>query len=173
MKWIVLILTVFSLSYSHAEEDLPLPLPEDPGQEQPTPHPRPQPPPYPAPEDPQPPQYPQPPQGQSRDYSLGAGDTGRFKERTFTFYPNSSWRRVTRVGLTGTRNNVKIKSVDIMYADYPDTRFEYNLVGELVAGSSRNAYLEGRPISAIRITATNKYFWKKPGGFRVDVTAYK
>jgi hypothetical protein len=172
MKWIVLLLTVFSLTYSHAEEDLPLPLPEDPGHQ--NPGPRPPPPPYPSPEDPgQPPQQPQPPSGASRDYSLGAGDTGRFKERTFIFYPNSLWRRVTRIALTGTRNNVKIKSVDIMYADYPDTRFEYNLVGELGAGSTRNAYLEGRPITAIRITATNKYFWKKPGGFRVDVTAYK
>lgn len=170
MKWIALILTVFSLSFSHAEQDLPQPLPDEPGHEQPTP----QPPPYPSPEDPgQPPQQPQPPSGEPREYSLGAGDTGRFKERTFTFYPNSTWRRITRVGLTGTRNNVKIKSVDILYADYPDTRFEYNLVGDLVAGMNRQAYLDGRPITAIRITASNKYFWKKPGGFRVDVTAYK
>ncbi len=169
MKWIVLFLTVFSLAYTHAEEDLPMPLPDEPGHQDPSPQPSP----YPYPEDPQPPPQQPPPSGPERSYSLGVGDTGRFKERTFTFYPNSTWRRVTRIALTGTRNNVKIKSVDIMYADYPDTRFEYNLVGELVAGSTRNAYLEGRPITAIRITATNKYFWKKPGGFRVDVTAYK
>ncbi|WP_413575219.1 hypothetical protein ACLVWU_13030 [Bdellovibrio sp. HCB290] len=182
MKWILLILTVFSLSYSKAEQDLPMPLPDEPpGHEDPSdPYPpyepppqNPRPPQNPQPPQPTPPEYPQPPSGQSREYSLGTGDTGRFKERTFTFYPNSTWNRVTRIGLVGTRNNIKIKQVDIMFADYGDTRMEYNLMGELGAGSTRSAYFEGRPIAAIRIVASNKYFWKKTGGFRVDVTAYK
>ncbi|WP_413557905.1 hypothetical protein [Bdellovibrio sp. HCB209] len=171
MKWIVLVLTVFSLSFSYAEEDLPMPLPDDPGHSDPAP----QPPQNPYPEDPgsQPPQQPQPPSGPSRDYGLGAGDTGRFKERTFTFYPNSTWNKVTRIQLQGTRNNVKIKSVEVFYADYPGSRYEYNLMGELTAGTTRLSFLDGRPITAIKVVASNKYFWKKPGGFRVDVTAYR
>ncbi|MEK2688067.1 hypothetical protein [Bdellovibrio sp. GT3] len=181
MKWIVLFLTVFTFSFSHAEQDLPMPLPDDPpGQEwpeepeqpeQPQP-PAPRPPQQP-PQNPQPPQKPQPPSNEVREYSLGAGDTGRFKERAFIFYPNSTWRHVSNISLTGTRNNVKIKEVIITYADYGDSRYETQLEGELIAGSRRTAYIQTRPIASIRIVASNKYFWKKPGGFRVDVSAYK
>lgn len=175
MKWIVLLLTVFTLSRSFAEVDLPLPLPDEPGHSQPEPYPpgpnNPEPYPSPAPQPPE--QQPQPPSGPSTNYSMGVGDTGRFMERTFTFYPSNGWMRITRISLRGTRNNIKIKSAIIRYTDYSSDRYEYNLTGELKAGGSMQALLDGRSVMSVEIVAANKYFWKKPGAFRVDVTAYQ
>ncbi|MBO9666220.1 MAG: hypothetical protein J7501_05350 [Bdellovibrio sp.] len=168
MKWIILLLTVCTLTHAYAEEDLPMPLPDEPGHQYPEPNPAPRPTPRPEPE------QPAPPSGQTMTYTLGVGDTGRFKERQIFFYPSSAWTRVNRITLTGVRNNVKIKSVRIYYADaWGGPSEDYSLIGDLKVGTTLQAYYDSRPISSIEVTATNKYFWKKPGGFRVDVTAYQ
>jgi hypothetical protein len=173
MKWIILLLTVCTLSNVHAEEDLPMPLPDEPGHEYPEPNPNPIPRPAPRPE-PEQPAPPAPPLGRPQTYSLGVGDTGRFRERQITFYPSSAYTRVNRITLTGVRNNVKIKSVRIYYADaWGGPSEDYSLIGELKAGNTIQAYYDSRPIISIEVTATNKYFWKKPGSFRVDVTAFQ
>lgn len=173
MKWFLLVLTVLTLSKSYAIEELPLPLPDDPpSTTQPEPPPYPTPTPEPAPTPSPKPEPPRPPSGPANNYSLGAGDTGRFKERDFTFYPRKDWNLVTYVRLSGLQNNIKIKSVYILYADQLTSGYESNLVGELKAGGILQTWLQGRPIVSITVVAQNKHFWKKPGSFRVDVTGY-
>lgn len=168
MKWFLVLLTTFIFTKGFAVNELPLPLPDDPpGASQPDPTPTPTPPPA-----PQPAPTPAPPSGPANNYSVGDGDTGRFKEREFTFYPRADWNRVTYVRISGTNNYVKIKSVYIRYADYLNSGFENNLVGDLQAGGILQTWLQGRPIYSITVVAQNKHFWKKPGSFRVDVTAY-
>ncbi|MGE5085995.1 MAG: hypothetical protein ACM3MG_06805 [Bacillota bacterium] len=164
MKWFLLLLTTFTFSICLAAwEDLPLPLPDDPpGTSQPDPTPQPAPTPEP----------PQPPSGPSYSYSVGAGDTGRFKERAFTFYPRLDWNRITYVRILGVNNNIKIKSVLIRYADNLNPDLAVNLTGELKTGGILQTWLQGRPIYSITVFAQNKYFWKKPGSFRIDVTGY-
>jgi len=168
MRWFLLLVTMFTFSMSQAAlEDLPLPLPDDPpGSSQPDPYPTPTPTPEPAPT-PVPTPSPKP-----ESYSVGAGDTGRFKEREFTFYPRSDWNRITYVRILGVQNKIKIKSVLIRYADNMNSELGANLSGNLQTGGILQTWLQGRPIYSITVVAQNKYFWKKPGGFRIDVTAY-
>lgn len=172
MKWFLLLVTMFTFSLGRAAlEDLPLPLPDDPpGPSQPDPYPTPTPTPTPSPSPK--PEPPRPPSGPSNNYSVGAGDTGRFKEREFTFYPRSDWNRITYVRILGVQNKIKIKSVLIRYSDNMNSELGANLSGDLQAGGILQTWLQGRPIYSITVVAQNKYFWKKPGSFRVDVTAY-
>lgn len=168
MRWFLVFLTTFIFSIAFAIDELPQPLPDDPpGTSQPDPGPAPTP--QPPPQQPEPPQ---PPSGPANNYSIGEGDIGRFKEREFTFFPRTNWNLVTYVRITGTKNNIKIKSVYIRYADFMSSGFENNLVGDLHAGGILQTWLQGRPIYSITVVAQNKHFWKKPGSFRVDVTAY-
>ncbi|QDK37115.1 hypothetical protein [Bdellovibrio sp. NC01] len=161
-KWFVFLVTVLSLNTSFAWNDLPQPLPEEPGTQLPQPPPQ------------QPNQPPQPPPtGEQVRYSLGSADLTRFKEREFTFYPQAGLNRLARLSLTCGRNNIEIKEVRIQYADYFDERLDYVLPGDLDSGHTRTTGLDGRPIYKITVKAHAKYFWKKPGNFRVDVAAYK
>lgn len=167
MKWLVLLATVFCMQATFA--DLPQPLPDDPGQQNPQPPPQ-QPPQYPPN---QPPQQPlPPPTGTPTRYSLGSGQLTRFKEREFVFYPTTGMNRLARISLTGMGNTIEIKEVRIQYADYFDERMDYMLPGDLGNGNTRTSSLDARPIYKITVKASAKYFWKKAGGFRVDVAGY-
>ncbi|MFM6930340.1 MAG: hypothetical protein ACKOX6_17875 [Bdellovibrio sp.] len=171
MKWFLLLMTVFSFSTSFAE-GLPLPLPDEPGQSpsEPGPYPSPQPSPEPAPTPtPTPTPKPRPPSG-PYSYTVGFGDTGRFKEREFTFYPMSDWNRIKHVNIIGVSNSIKIKSVAIRYGQNLEWILIPNFAGDLQPGGNLQAWLQGRPIYAISVVAQNKRIWKKPGSFRIDVT---
>lgn len=160
-KWILIFLTITSLFATtsvQAQQDLPLPLPDEPYPGEPNPNPTPP---------------PKPPPRQEIPYSLGGGDTGRFRTRTFDFFPRSDLNRIVRVRLVGTRNNIEIKEVTIQYADYSGERPEFRLPGELKSGGIRETALDGRPIYRIQVKAANSHFWKKPGGFRLDVIAVR
>ncbi|AHZ86451.1 hypothetical protein AB1A81_05630 [Bdellovibrio bacteriovorus] len=153
-KWLILILTIFALSTGVANDGLPVPLPDDPYPGEP---------------------YPVPPPAPPKDvpYSLGGGETGRFGTRTFDFFPRYDLNRIKRIRLVGLRNNLEIVEVHIQYADSSAERREYRLEGELKSSGVREAALDGRPIYRISVKASPSYFWKKPGGFRVDVIAVK
>lgn len=161
MKWMILFLTVFSLSQSFAADNLPRPLPDDPYPQEPYPG-------EPPPSRPEP-----PPPRQEILYSIGIGETGRFGARTYQFFPRQDLNRVTKIRLVGARNNIEIKEVRIIYADNSGERYERSLPGDLNAGGVREAYLDGRRIYRIEITASSSYFWKKPGSYRVDITAVR
>lgn len=155
IKWMILLFTVFSFSTSFAAQELPRPLPDDP-----------------YPQEPYPGEPPPPPRQVEVPYTLGSGETGRFGARTYQFFPRADLNRVTKIRLVGSRNNIEIKEVRILYADNSG-RFERTLPGDLHSGRIREAYLDGRRIYRIEVTASASYFWKKPGGYRVDITAVR
>nr|BFD62346.1 hypothetical protein BdHM001_10270 [Bdellovibrio sp. HM001] len=160
-KWILVLFAVISLFATlgaQAQQDLPLPLPDEPYPGEPSPNPNPP---------------PKPPPRQEIPYSLGGGDTGRFRTRTFDFFPRVDLNRIVRIRLVGTRNNIEIKDVVIQYADGTGEWPEQRLPGELKSGGVRETWLNGRPVYRIQIKASNSHFWKKPGGFRVDVIAVR
>ncbi|UXR65054.1 hypothetical protein EZJ49_02165 [Bdellovibrio bacteriovorus] len=159
-KWILILLTATSLFATGSVQAQPMPLPDEPYPGEPNPSPNPPPP-------------VKPPPRQEIPYSLGGGDTGRFRTRTFDFFPRFDLNRIVRIRLVGTRNNIEIKEVLIQYADYSGERQEFRLPGELKSGGIRETVLDGRAVYRIQIKAANSHFWKKPGGFRVDVIAVR
>lgn len=166
-KWIVLLLMLFSFSLTVANEELPRPLPDESYPGEPYPVPPPSDPPKPPPPKPSPPKKEIP-------YTLGSGETARMGSRTFEFYPRVDLNRVVRIRLVGVRNNLEIDEVTIQYSDYyGGERNDLRLPGELKSGGTRESVLDGRPVYRIRIKASASYFWKKPGGFRVDVISVR
>lgn len=152
IRWILpFLLLVF---YSNALVAQPRPLPDD--------------------SYPQEPRYPEePPRGPEVPYSLGNGEAERFGNRRTDFYPRSDLNRLVRLRLVGLDNTIEIKEVRLIFADYREERVEFGLNGELKPGNMRGTLLGGRRIYAIEVTATASYLWKKPGGYRVEVTAVR
>lgn len=151
-KWLLLFSVCFSLTVNGGNRDLPLPLPDEAYPEDPNPNPA-------------------PPPRQEVMYTLGQAATDRFGSRTFEFYPRADLSKIVRIRLVGTRNNLEIKDVRIKYADNWGDRRDLQLPGDLKSGGVRLGYYEGRSVFRLEITASASYFWKKPGGFRVDVVA--
>lgn len=149
-KGVLSFLIIFSL-FAGAEE-LPQPLPDDS---------------YP-PTDPG-----NPPREVEIPYTIGSGDTDRFSDKTYNFYPRLDLARVVRLRLVGLNNPIEIKEVKILYVDSRDERNELTLTGELKPGQAVQAFLEGRRIFRIQVTAIASVFWKKPGGYRVDIIAVR
>jgi hypothetical protein len=106
---------------------------------------------------------------------LGGADLSRFGgDQSYQFLPKQGWNRLVRLRLTGRRNNVKVTSVHVLYADgFSSEAVLWGLQGELKSGSAKEAILDGRPVFSIVITATPEYFWKRPGGYHVDATALR
>lgn len=152
-KLFVLFVALFSLSVGGAQ-NLPLPLPDDPYPGEPYP-------------------VPPPPPKQEVLYSLGSGATPRFGSQTYDFYPRADLNRLVRIRLVGSKNNIEIKEVRILYADYGDERSDSRLAGELKSGGIKEVVTNGRPVYRIAVTASSSYFWKKSGSYRVDVTAQR
>lgn len=152
-KSFVLLVALIALSMGRAQ-NLPLPLPDDsyPGE------------PFPVPP---------PPPKQEVLYSLGSGAAGRFGSQTQDFYPRADLNRLVRIRFVGAKNNIEINEVRILYADYGDERSESRLTGELKSGGMREVVTNGRPVYRIAVTASPSYFWKKPGLYRLDVTAQR
>ena len=153
----------------------PLPPPPAPPSDNPPPRPTPpptspgNPPPYPGnPPFPNPP----PPVGSEYNYSIGTGELGRFKTRDYTFFPRQDLNRITRLRLVGLRNEIEIKEVTIRYVDGYE-ELVYMLTGDLGAGRIKESWASGRPIHSIKVRASANGIFKKPGGFRVDVTAVR
>lgn len=156
----------------------PLPPPPAPPTDNPPPRPTPpptnpgNPPEYPGnpgyPPSPNPP----PPVGKEYNYSIGSGELGRFKTREYTFFPRQDLNRITRIRLVGYRNEIEIKEVTVRYVDGYEERV-YMLTGDLGAGRIKESWASGRAIHSIKVRASANGIFKKPGGFRVDVTAVK
>ena len=68
---------------------------------------------------------------------------------------------------------MQVREVRVKYADNGEERYDYYLPGELKARSSRTTIMYGRPVSRVIVIASAGYFWKKPGSFRLDVTAVR
>lgn len=123
---------------------------------------------------PQDPHYPEePPRDVEVPYSLGSGETERFGSTMTDFYPHRDLTRLVRLRLVGLGNAIEIKEVRIIFADLREERVEFSLRGELKPGSVRGALLGGRRIYAVIVTAASSYVWKRPGGYRVEVTAIR
>ncbi|MBV2167488.1 MAG: hypothetical protein KUL82_02165 [Bdellovibrio sp.] len=152
-KWFVLLLTVFSLSQVGAAQELPRPLPDDPYPREP----------YPG----------EPPRGVEYPYSVGSGDVGRFAAKTYQFFPRTDLNRLIKIRVVGLKNKIVINEVKLVYLDNGSERSELMLPGDLHVGSFRETYLDGRAIYRIDINASSSNIFKKPGGYRVDVTAVR
>lgn len=152
-RWTLPFFLLFFLSFGLRGEELPRPLPDDP-------YPR-----EPAPEE--------PPRGVEIPYSLGSGETGRFGSRTSQFFPRSDLNRVIRLRLIGLRNTIEVKEIKLLFADNSEERNELTLVGDLKPGEVREAFLAGRSLYRIEVVASASFFWKKPGSYRVDITAVR
>lgn len=160
VKWLFIFLIFFSASSGFSQ--LPRPLPDDPHQGGPPPE---QPSPRPPDE--------LPPPTEQIPYSLGTGETGRFMAKSNQFFLRYDLNRLTQIRLVGLENDIDIKEVVILYADYTGEEKEHTLPGTLKEGWSRVAQLSGRPIHSIEIVANSAKFWKKKGHYRVDVIAVK
>lgn len=152
-KWIFLFLTVFSFANSFAAQELPRPLPDESYPQEP----------YPG----------EPPRGVEIPYSLGSGQSGRWGNATYQFFPRADLNRLVKIRLVGFQNNIEIKEVRLLYADNSSERYERTLPGDLRVGGIREAYLDGRRILRIEVTASASNFWKKAGGYRVDISAVR
>jgi hypothetical protein len=136
---------LFSLGAAAAELwDLPKPLPDDPNAPQPPP---------------------------PIAYSLGSGDTPRFGDSQFSFYPRNDMNRVLKMRITGFGNNITIKNFQITYYDIGSPMEEQLFEGTLGPGQVKEIVVPARQIYGISVTAAAGYFWKKPGSFQVDVLA--
>lgn len=159
MKVLVLIFgLVFSLQ-SFSAPDLPLPLPDDPGDSNPVP-----PPPERAPTPPAPPKN---PPVTEVPYTIGTGMAERFGERVYYFNPRYDLSSLKTLKIVGVGNKVRIESVTAYISELGEREIT-NLNGDLSPGSSRSVNLQGRSVLRITVTVSAAYFWKKPGGFRVD-----
>ncbi|XGC81810.1 hypothetical protein ACES2L_04855 [Bdellovibrio bacteriovorus] len=162
-QWLLVLLFLFSATPSYSQ--LPRPLPDNPSEGDPYP---------PAPPAP----APRPPDDKTRpkerySYSLGEGDTGRFKARRNVFYTRPDFNQVTQIRIVGLRNNIDIKQVFVHYADYSAVVPDEVLPGELKEGYTRVAVFNGRPVHSIEVVASASKFWKKLGNFRVDIVVEK
>lgn len=147
-RWFLLIFAFFS--FANPVFSQPRPLPDDP---------------Y--------PQEPYPGEPQRITYSLGSGESGRFGSKTTQFFPRADLSRVIGIRFVGLRNNIEVKEVRILYGGRGGERNELLLTGDLPVGGVREAFFDGRTIYRIEVTASSEYFWKKLGGYRVDITVVR
>lgn len=131
---------------------LPRPLPEDPS-DQPPPDRRP----------------PQPPQAEV-PYSLGSGETNRLGTSDFDFHPRFDLDKVIRIRLILSGNPIDVEEVEVVFADNGERRRFTFLEGELNV-RFKEVFAPGRPVYRISIKASSVGFWKKPGGFRLDIVS--
>lgn len=115
---------------------------------------------------------PPPPIGAEIPYSLGGGEVPRTGFVTQPFYPRGDLNRIVKVRLIGSANNIDIREFRIVAAD-GRVRLEQSLLGELPLGAVREIYLDGRSLQRIEVTGTSLNLFKKPGKYRVDVTAVR
>lgn len=113
-----------------------------------------------------------PPVGTEIPYSLGGGEVQRTGFVTQPFYPRGDLARIIKIRLIGTANNIDIREFRIIAAD-GRMRLEQSLLGELPLGAVREIYLDGRSLQRIEVTGTSLNLFKKPGKYRVDVTAVR
>ena len=141
--FIVVIVTAVSFA------GLPLPLPDDPNEPPPPPPPN------------------------ERYYSLGSVQLDRFAESHKTFSLKNGQNRLTRLRLIGFRNNINVKSVRLYSTNPNGVRELWELEGTLGASQMLEVPLNGVQVSRIEIIATPSFFWKKPGGYRLEAAALK
>ncbi|MNK07457.1 hypothetical protein D3C87_253710 [compost metagenome] len=171
MRAIILSLSILLSTQAWAVPDLPLPLPDEPPEHQDPPYPPTNPPAPPVP--PPPPERPPAPAPiEEIPYSLGSGSTDRFGEKTYYFNPRYDLSNLKTIRIVGRRNKIRIESVRVYFLDIGEREIT-SLRGDLSPGSARVYKLQGRPVGRITVTASASYFWKKPGGFRVDVVALR
>lgn len=139
--------------------------PPPPGQRPPVDNPQ-----YP-PVDPGQPQTPPPATNIETPYTLGAAQTLSTDAAEFRFRPAFGFERLTKLQLVGIDKKVRIHSVVIVYANGMGSYQVPNFDGILREGESRGAFLPSQPVQEVIIVAGNSSFWRKAGGFRVDVTA--
>lgn len=147
---------------------IPSTPPPPPGQRPPVDNPQ-----YPPAEPSQPgqPVPPAPINGRETAYSLGTAQTTKVSLTEFRFRPAFGLERLYRLQLVGINKKVSIESVIIVYANGMGSVQVPNIGGILRAGENRTTYLTGQPVEEVIVNAGNSSFWRKVGGFRVDVTA--
>jgi hypothetical protein len=173
--FLVSFLTVTAFAQSN---EIPLPPPTGPGGGNPgTPQPPYNPPsqpsqPVPPPEyPPQQPGTPPPAYGET-PYTLGAAQTVSNDSATFTFRPQFGLDRLHRLQIVATSRKVNVRSVTVVYANGMGSQQVVGLDGIIRDGDmSRMVYLTGTPVEQVIVEASSSAFWRKKGGFRVDVTA--
>jgi len=164
------------------DSEVPLPgpgaPPSEPAPPQPTPPPVPQP--TPPPYDPNPTPYPTPyptatpypnPGGEVT-YSLGSGQVGRFKERSFSFRPPRELRNIRALRITCTNKKLKIKSVKVEFRD-GQILDQFTLTGAYSLGDSRITYMYSAPVRKVTVTASTSSVFRSNGAFRIDASALK
>lgn len=161
-RWMILLSTLLFVSTTWASDFY--------DEVQATPRPLPDAPYEPGPDDPI---RSEPPREEFIPYTLGTGDTGRFGSKDSEFYPRFDLARVVSLRLVGSRNEIDVKEVKVLYADNMVERSLYTLQGNLRSGAMKEIALDGRPIYRIDISAKSERFWKKLGSYRVDIIAVR
>lgn len=147
-KWILPLILFFAVNsiIGSVSAGLPLPLPDDPNEQPPV---------------------------DEVIYSVGSTYVDRFGDDTRVYYPRKGQARLVRLRLLGMRNNINVKAVRLYFSNPSSVREVYELEGTLGSSEVVDALLNGQVATKIEVIAGPAYFWKKPGGYRLDVGAIK
>ncbi len=111
-----------------------------------------------------------PPQGpESSTYTIGSGQVGRFKERSFIFSIPSNLNRIRGLRVTCTHQKIKIKNITVQFAD-GEVSEQTDLLGTLSLGEFRISYLPGKAVAVITVVASSSSLFRKDGVFMLDAT---
>jgi len=144
-KIFISLLLVFASEFSFA--GLPLPLPDDPHE--------------------------QPPPVNEVTLPLATVQLDRFAENRKSVTLKKGQNRLTRLRLYGMRNNINIKAVRIYTTAPNSVREIWEMEGSLGSSEILEVPLNGLPISRVEVISTAGYFWKKPGGYRLEAGALR